>query len=440
MINTFQSWTIEGSKRIQDSLLNLFSNLENLYHGKQLIEIWACMEANLALFMAKSDGNISKNELDIIKRFIDRNFGDKANHILIAKSIEITKKAIEDFSLNELVVCSQIMFDTWMSTLENELSMSGNDLQHVFIEMLSLIYSIALVDNSLHPKETEYFDKLCESMQIPADLKIYIQNIGEYNCKALSKENSNGFDISDALKFFKLENNFSLKDLNTAWNIFLKYHHPDYFHGKDDEIYKKVHDEFIKGKQYYDFLKGKANAESKSSISDASSFDKSISVSTNKDRVLNDVSKERSNSVFNGSSENSLIRRSITKIFESKPFIYINNEIIKKYKYAKQAIAGLSVVLILLIFITIYLIMNSPRDNYLETNKMAIVKTQIGLNLREKPGTGQRILAVIPYQGVFAVIAEGSNESHYNVNSKWYLINYKGIQGWIWGGLAERID
>ena len=80
-------------------------------------------------------------------------------------------------------------------------------------------------------------------------------------------------------------------------------------------------------------------------------------------------------------------------------------------------------------------------ENFLTVGKPAKITTKAGIYIRSVPNNlNGRSIGLIPYKQMFEVLEEGAMQKIYRINSRWYLVRYKSIVGWAWGGFAEHED
>jgi hypothetical protein len=77
------------------------------------------------------------------------------------------------------------------------------------------------------------------------------------------------------------------------------------------------------------------------------------------------------------------------------------------------------------------------RSNYLRINAYAQVKSSDGMVLRLGPSIKDKAVLTIRNGQMVYVTGEGdAEEPFFGIKSKWYMVEYRGRSGWMWGGLS----
>jgi len=79
------------------------------------------------------------------------------------------------------------------------------------------------------------------------------------------------------------------------------------------------------------------------------------------------------------------------------------------------------------------------RSNFLRLKSYAQIHSKDGMVLRHGPSLNDKAIVTIKYGHFVYVKAESDNmKPFFGIKSKWYLVEYKGKSGWMWGGLSEN--
>lgn len=173
----------------------------------------------------KADGSHKKAELDLIRTQFLRLFGEEETQELLIVLREILKK--ED--LETQAIAEQI--GAQMGTSSK-------------LQILHLLFGLALADNELHPKEEEVLEKIAFWLRL---------NQAEYNSiKAMFSSNTNPIWAYEVLEIDKTTTD---EEVKKAYRKMAMKYHPDKVRHLGEEIQNSANDKLAKLNEAYDWVK-----------------------------------------------------------------------------------------------------------------------------------------------------------------------------------------
>jgi DnaJ like chaperone protein len=217
--------------------------------------------ASISVHIAKSDGRISEEEMNIIRSVITERFRT-ANQDYIKSIVDITKKYIDEIGLDNLFQSIILVIELYLSLI-NTLDRRNQD--SLTFLMFGLLYEVAMADGAVHPNEEILFQRICSYFQIPRDYQAQIKRTAFYNFTARKNSGkkytfnynqpSDKNKLKQSLEYFGLNMDYSIQDLEKAWKKIVVMYHPDKYHNQGEETYKQMNDKFVEGQKMYEYLK-----------------------------------------------------------------------------------------------------------------------------------------------------------------------------------------
>ena len=202
----------------------VFDNVE-VHTGQKMPTTTGDFMISLLVLMAavmKADGKIMKSELDYVKTYLRRTFGeeDTAEALKLLKDILAKPIPLAD-------VCEQIRNHADYSTR---------------LQLLHLLYGIALADGIITPDEVETIEEICARLGInKADMD---------SIKSMFIE-----EIDWAYKVLEVEKTATNDEIKKAYrNMAIKYH-PDKVSYLGEDIRKTATEKFQKVNEAYEKVK-----------------------------------------------------------------------------------------------------------------------------------------------------------------------------------------
>lgn len=178
----------------------------------------------LSAAVMKADGKALRSELDFVRSFLSRNFGESKTKDLIRILGEILKK---DIPLPE--VCIQI---------RQHMNYEGR------LQLLHYLYGIALADGDIHQSEINLIEKIASLL--------YIENADRDSVKATYYR-----DTGADYKILETEPGSSDEEVKKAYRKMAVKYHPDKVEGMGDEVKKAAEEKFKRLQEAYENIKKK---------------------------------------------------------------------------------------------------------------------------------------------------------------------------------------
>lgn len=207
------------------SLLDNSSDAESITQGRNgqttAADFTVCLVVLSAAVM-KADGKVLKSELNYVREFFRKNFGEERAAKLISFLGEILKKEIP---LNQ--VCEQIR---------------GSMPYEPRLQLLHYLYGISLIDGEMHLGEIRVIN------QIAAGLGI--QDSDKESIYAMYYR-----DADADYKILEIDKNATDEEIKKAYRKMAIKYHPDKVEGLGEEVKKSAEEKFKKLQEAYDNIK-----------------------------------------------------------------------------------------------------------------------------------------------------------------------------------------
>jgi DnaJ like chaperone protein len=180
----------------------------------------------LVAAVMKADGKVMRSELEYVKEFLRRNFGEES----AAEATRLLRDLLEQ-QIPLSAVCSQIKMNMNYSAR---------------LQLLHFLYGIARADNELSPQELQLIHFIGQNIGIPdEDLE---------SIKAMFVPNTDA-----AYKILEIEPAASEEEIKKAYRRMAMKYHPDKLVTMGEEIQKASEDKFRKVKEAYETIKKERN-------------------------------------------------------------------------------------------------------------------------------------------------------------------------------------
>jgi len=191
-------------------------------NGRTTINDFAMSLIVLIAAVMKADGTIMKSELDYVKRFLNKTFGEQAAAELSIMLRDILK---QDIAIDD--VCSQI----------------GNHLDYSSkLEMIHLLFGVSKADGHIHPNEVALIEQIAAKLGVTsADYK---------SIKAMFVE-----ETDSAYKTLGLEKTATIEEIKKAYKRLAIEHHPDKVSYLGEEVQNAAKEKFQKLNEAYEKIK-----------------------------------------------------------------------------------------------------------------------------------------------------------------------------------------
>lgn len=174
----------------------------------------------------KVDGKVVKAELDYVKQFFIRQFGESMTREALVMLKDILKQEIPVRD-----VCEQITRNIDYSSR---------------LQLLHLLFNISIADGSVHPSEVELIEKISGFMAINSSDFISIRNM------FLPETDS-------SYKILEIDRSASDEDIKKAYRKMAVKYHPDKVSHLGEEFRKTAEDKFKKVNEAYEKIKKERN-------------------------------------------------------------------------------------------------------------------------------------------------------------------------------------
>jgi DnaJ like chaperone protein len=191
-------------------------------NGRTTINDFAMSLIVLIAAVMKADGTIMKSELDYVKKFLNKTFGEQAAAELSIMLRDILK---QDIAIND--VCNQI----------------GNHLDYSSkLEMIHLLFGVSKADGHIHPNEVALIEQIAAMLGVTsADYK---------SIKAMFIE-----ETDSAYKTLGLEKTATIEEIKKAYKRLAIEHHPDKVSYLGEEVQNAAKEKFQKLNEAYEKIK-----------------------------------------------------------------------------------------------------------------------------------------------------------------------------------------
>jgi len=180
----------------------------------------------LVAAVMKADGKVVKSELDYVKQFFVRQFGQESAKEALLMLKDIIK---QDIPVRD--ICIQI---------------SRNMDYSSRLQLLHLLFNISLADSTIHPKEIELLEKISDAMGIASNDFLSIKNM-------FIPETDSSF------KILEIEPASSNDEVKKAYRRMAMKYHPDKVNHLGDDFRKTADEKFKKVNEAYEKIKKERN-------------------------------------------------------------------------------------------------------------------------------------------------------------------------------------
>jgi DnaJ like chaperone protein len=176
----------------------------------------------LVAAVMKADGKVVKSELDYVKQFFVRQFGQDSAREALLMLKDILK---QDIPVRD--ICVQI---------------SRNMDYSSRLQLLHLLFNISLADSTIHPKEIELLEKISGAMGVRSNDFLSIKNM-------FIPETDSSY------KILEIEPASSNEEVKKAYRRMAMKYHPDKVSHLGDEFRKTADEKFKKVNEAYERIK-----------------------------------------------------------------------------------------------------------------------------------------------------------------------------------------
>jgi DnaJ like chaperone protein len=180
----------------------------------------------LVAAVMKADGKIVKSELDYVKQFFVRQFGQES-----AKQALLTLKDILKQEIPVRDVCLQIR---------------GNMDYSSRLQLLHLLFNISLADSMIHPSEIQIIEKISSYLGVAPDDFLSIKNM-------FIPETDSSY------KILEIDPTSSNDEVKKAYRRVAMKYHPDKVSHLGDDIRKSADEKFTRVNEAYEKIKKERN-------------------------------------------------------------------------------------------------------------------------------------------------------------------------------------
>jgi DnaJ like chaperone protein len=180
----------------------------------------------LVAAVMKADGKVVKSELDYVKQFFVRQFGEESakQALLMLKDILKQEIPVQD-------VCQQIR---------------GNMDYSSRLQLLHILFNVSLADSNIHPSEIVIIEKIATYLGVAS---------GDF----LSIKNMFIPETDSSYKILEIEKSCSNDDVKKAYRRMAMKYHPDKVSHLGDDFRKTADEKFKKVNEAYEKIKKERN-------------------------------------------------------------------------------------------------------------------------------------------------------------------------------------
>jgi DnaJ like chaperone protein len=180
----------------------------------------------LVAAVMKADGKVVKSELDFVKQFFVRQFGQESAKEALLMLKDILK---QDIPVRD--ICIQI----------------GRNMDYSSrLQLLHLLFNISLADSTIHPKEIELLEKISGAMGVASNDFLSIKNM-------FIPETDSSYKILEIDPASKND------EIKKAYRRMAMKYHPDKVSHLGDEFRKTADEKFKKVNDAYEKIKKERN-------------------------------------------------------------------------------------------------------------------------------------------------------------------------------------
>jgi len=204
------------------SMLDNTENAQKERPGRTTTGDFAVSLLVLVASVMKADGKVMKSELDYVKNYFKRTFGQ-----------ETATEAIK--MLKDLLNKNIPLHDVTLQ-MKSRLDYSSR------LQLLHFLYGISAADNHFHPKELEVIELIAGYLGITSKDRLSIRSM------FIEETNS-------SYKILEIEQNATEEEIKKAYRKMAMKYHPDKVSYLGDEIKKVAEEKFRKVNEAYEKIK-----------------------------------------------------------------------------------------------------------------------------------------------------------------------------------------
>ena len=206
---------------------NSESNSETTFEGRKRNTVASDVKVSLLVLIAcvmKADGHVRKSELDLVKRFLVRNYGEQG----ALEALQILKSLLEQ-DIDPSAVANQIAQNVNYSTR---------------LELLHFLFDLANSDNEFLDSELQKIEQISAGLKIsPADYR------------ALAALYQKAKDPNWAYMALEIEPGATNDEVKKAYRRMAMKYHPDKVAGAGEEMRNSATEKFRAVNEAYEHIK-----------------------------------------------------------------------------------------------------------------------------------------------------------------------------------------
>jgi DnaJ like chaperone protein len=180
----------------------------------------------LVAAVMKADGKVVKSELDYVKNFFVRQFGQEASRQALIMLRDLLKQEIPVRDVSEQI---------------------GRNMDYSSrLQLMHLLFNISMADNHAHPSEVELIGRISEYMGIASSDYISIKNMFIPETGSL-------------YKILEIDPSSTNEELKKAYRRMAMKYHPDKVSHLGEEFRKSAESKFKKVNEAYEKIKKERN-------------------------------------------------------------------------------------------------------------------------------------------------------------------------------------